>query len=71
LPHFCCKNILQSKEIQKDIERYIYCEQFGVSPYSGSYGDQPAKWVDRAFIIKHAFAKKQRNQIDGTRKNND
>jgi len=56
--------------MQKDIERYIYSEQFGISPYPGSYGEQPAKWVDRAFIIKGALAKKQKDQIDGARKDN-
>ena len=71
LPFFCCKNIVQSREHQKDIERYIYSEQFGISPYPGSYGEQPAKWVDRAFIIKNALAKKQKDQIDAsTRKDN-
>ena len=40
-------------------------KQFGISPYPGSYGDQPAKWVDRAFIIKNTLAKKEKDQIDG------
>ena len=71
LPFFCCKNVIHDREIQKDIERYVYSEQFGIPPYPGSYGEQPAKWVDRAFIIKNALAKKQKDQIeDGTRKNN-
>ena len=70
LPFFCCKNIVHDKSIQKDIERYIYSEQFGIPPYPGSYGEQPAKWVDRAFIIKNALAKKQKDQIDATRKDN-
>ena len=70
LPFFCCPNIVHDKKMQKDIERYIYSEQFGISPYPGSYGEQPAKWVDRAFIIKAALAKKQKDQIDGARKNN-
>ena len=69
LPFFCCANIVQSREMQKDIERYIYSEQFGISPYPGSYGEQPAKWVDRAFIIKGALAKKQKDQIDAKRTN--
>ena len=69
LPFFCCKNIVRSKEYQRDIERYIYSEQFGIPPYPGSYGDQPAKWVDRAFIIKNVFAKKERDQINASRKN--
>ena len=56
--------------MQKDIERYIYCQQFGISPYQGSYGEQPAKWVERAFIIKNVLAKKEKDQIDGARKDN-
>ena len=56
--------------MQKDIERYIYSEQFGISPYPGSYGEQPAKWVDRAFIIKSALAKKQKDQIDARNTDN-
>ena len=67
LPFFCCPNLIQSRECQKDIERYVYCEQFGIPPYPGSYGEQPAKWVDKAFLIKNTFAK---DQIDGSRKNN-
>ena len=72
LPFFCCKNILRSRSIQKDIERYIYSEQFSVPPYKGSYGEQPAKWVDRAFIIKKVLANKEKEQIDArTRNSND
>jgi hypothetical protein len=32
---------------------------FGISPYNGSYGDQPKKWVDKFFIIKNALNKVQ------------
>ena len=63
LPFFACKNILLDKNIQKDIQRYIYCSELGVSPYKGDYGQQPAKWVDRFFIIKKAFAKAEKQQI--------
>ena len=69
MPFFCCQNIIHDKNIQRDIERYIYSEQFGISPYPGSYGEQPAKWVDRAFIIKNALAKKQKDQIDASTRN--
>tara|TARA_R100001594_G_scaffold7268_3_gene19822 strand:+ start:3181 stop:3339 length:159 start_codon:yes stop_codon:yes gene_type:complete len=52
----------------------MYCEKFGISPYSGDYGKQPCLWVDKVFVIKKAFAKLESNQInkakkDGTRKN--
>lgn len=74
LPFFSCKNAVFSKEMQKDIQRYIYCEKFGISPYKGDFGDQPCLWVDKAFVIKKAFARLESNQIekarkDGTRKN--
>jgi len=60
--------------MQKDIQRYMYCEKFGVSPYSGDFGKQPCLWVDKVFIIKKAFANLEKNQIkkaktDGSRKN--
>ena len=74
LPFFSCKNAVFSKEMQKDIQRYMYCEKFGISPYKGDFGDQPCLWVEKTFIIKKAFAKLEGNQIekakrDGTRKN--
>ena len=59
MPFFTCKNHLLDKNIQKDIARYIYCKDLGISPYKGSYGEQPANWVDSFFVIKNAFAKKE------------
>tara|TARA_R110002012_G_scaffold69087_6_gene179006 strand:- start:2797 stop:3198 length:402 start_codon:yes stop_codon:yes gene_type:complete len=58
LPFFACNNIIFNKEYQKDIERYIYCENFGVPPYRGSYSEQPSKWVQKSHLIK-----KQLNKI--------
>ena len=60
LPFFCCRNIIFDKDIQKDIQRYIYCKDNNVPPYKGDYNEQPALWVDRYFIIKSAFAKKEK-----------
>ena len=57
LPFFTCKNKLFDKEAQKDIQRYLYCEKFNISAYKGSYGEQPCLWVDKAFVIRNAFAK--------------
>ena len=72
LPFFACQNSLVDISIQKDVERYIYCEKFGVSPYSGSYGEQPASWVKRSFQIRKALAKKEKRDINAgrSRKNN-
>ena len=69
-PFFTCTNVFMDSKIQKEFQRYIYCEQFGVQPYSGSYGDQPAEWVRLAFIIKKALAKKEGKEINASRKNN-
>ena len=60
IPFFACRNVFLDKSINKDIERYIYCKELGIQPYKGSYGEQPALWVDRFFLIKSAFAKKEK-----------
>ena len=67
---FACPNILIDETIHRDLKRYIYCEKFGVAPYPGSYGEQPFEWIERAFLIKSALAKKQKRDIDVARKNN-
>ena len=64
LSFFCCPNVFYNKEIKKDVERYIYCQENNVTPYQGSYGEQPASWVDKYFSIKNAYAKKEQIQID-------
>ena len=68
LPFFACRDILFDKHIQKDIQRYLYCEKFGISPYEGDFGKQPCLWVDKANVIRNAFAKLERNQIDKAKK---
>ena len=64
LPFFGCPNIFFDKDIYRDIQRYIYCEKFGIKPYEGSYGEQPFRWVNRAFAIKTAIAKKEKREIE-------
>jgi len=72
LPFFTCSNAVHSKKDQKDIQRYLYCEKFNIPAYKGSYGEQPCLWVDKAFVIRNAFAKLEKKQInkakqDGTK----
>lgn len=72
LPFFTCSNAVHSKKDQKDIQRYLYCEKFNIPTYKGSYGEQPCLWVDKAFVIRNAFAKLEKKQInkakqDGTK----
>tara|TARA_R100000808_G_scaffold8841_1_gene24737 strand:- start:8268 stop:8624 length:357 start_codon:yes stop_codon:yes gene_type:complete len=64
LPFFACRNIIYSKKYQKDIQKYIYCKDFGVSPYEGSFQKHPARWIEKSFIIKNALAKKENAQIE-------
>ena len=67
LPFFGCRNILFSKDIQIDIQRYIYCKELNVPPYEGGYGSQPFLWVERFFIIKSALAKYEKGIIDAAK----
>ena len=69
LPFFDCINILFDKETQKDLERYIYCEKFNVSPYSGDYGEQPCLWVQKSSLIRKYLAKLESKQIDKAKNN--
>lgn len=70
LPFFTCINHLRDSGIEKDISRYMYCKEFNVPPFKGSYGDQPALWSYKAFIIKNALAKKEKSTIDKIKKEN-
>ena len=64
LSFFACSNVFFDAGINKDIRRYIYCKTLKVPPFEGSYGQQPAQWVDRFFAIKSAFAKLEKKQYD-------
>ena len=59
LPFFACPNVLLDAQSQKDISRYIYSQQFGISPYKGTYGEQPHKWVEKSFLIKNTIERKK------------
>ena len=69
IPFFACSSKFMDISLNSDIERYTYCEKFNIPPYEGSYDNQPAKWVRRAFAIREAIAKKEKKDID-VRKNN-
>ena len=64
LPFFSCINIIYDRESQKDIEKYVYCKEFGISPYPGSFGEQPKRWIDRMFMIKKALSRKEQAMIN-------
>ena len=75
LPFFTCRDNIFDRKVQKDIQRYLYCEKFGINPYKGDYGQQPCLWVDTTSIIRKYFAKLENKEIkkakqDGTKINN-
>ena len=55
LPFFCCNNNILDSYCQKDISRYIYSIDTNTQPYRGSYGEIPATWVSKYYIIKQAL----------------
>ena len=62
LPFFSCPNIIINKKHQKDISKYIYCKEFNVPPYPGSYESQPYRWILKSNIIKTAISKVEDRQ---------
>ena len=63
MPFFACRNRLFDKDIQKDVQRYLYCEKFNVPPYEGGYNKQPCLWVEKAFLIRKYLAKLESREI--------
>jgi len=63
LPLFASWDSVYDVDIQRDIERYLYCEKFNTPAYKGAYGDQPKRWADMSFIIRHTMASKEAREI--------
>ncbi len=64
IPFFACRNVFLDKDSQKDIARFIYSKDYGISPYKGTYGEQPARWVAKSFLIKNLI---ERQKIKATK----
>ena len=58
IPFFTCINHIRNEKYLKLFNKYVYCTETATPAYKGSYGEQPAKWVQYFFIIKNAMAKK-------------
>ena len=63
LPFFTCGNMMIDKNAQKDIARFMYARQFKISPYRGSYGEQPKKWVEKSFILNNLIERRKAKVI--------
>ena len=61
LPFFICNNLLLNQDYQSDIAKYMYCNETGVPPHKGDYGEQPKLWIQKYYIIKSAI--ELRNKI--------
>ena len=66
---FCCPNKLYNPEYQQDISKYMYCKEFGVSPYEGSYNNHPHKWILKSQVIKSSFHKLEQMVYDKIKSN--
>ena len=62
LPFFCWSVVLLDKNIQRDINRYVYAKELGIAPYPGSYGEQPAIWIEKQFLIKNMITALKRTR---------
>lgn len=59
LPFFSCTNMIMDSNAQKEIARFMYARQFKISPYKGSYGDQPKKWVEKSFLLTNLIERQK------------
>ena len=60
---FACRNVFYDPNCQRDIMKYIYCKEQGVSAYPGFFGEQPKRWVDKFFLIKSALSKLEQREM--------
>ena len=69
LPFFACSKAIYCEKSQELIEMYLYCKEFGIAPYPGTYADQPADWIKNVFLIKSAINKKEKEQYAKAKNN--
>ena len=62
LPFFSCVNTMIDKKAQKDISKYLYCKEFNVPPFPGSYESQSNRWIVKSNIIKTAMSKREQRE---------
>ena len=65
---FTCFNHIRDEKYLKLLNKYLYCIETGTPAHKGSYGEQPARWVQYFFIIKNAMAKKMNNVKEKAKK---
>ena len=68
LPFFACTNTIINDNAQKDIARFMYARQFKISPYKGSYGDQPSKWIEKSFLLTNLLERQKAKAFNNGKK---
>ena len=68
IPFFTCFNHIRDEKYIKLFNKYMYCTETGTPAHSGSYGEQPARWIQYFFIIKNAMAKKMNTMKEKAKK---
>ena len=56
IPFFACTNFFYSKNCQKDITKYLYCDDTNTTPFSGGYCNTTNIWKEKHFLIKQALS---------------
>ena len=56
LPFFTCPSLFYSAKHQRDITKYLYCEDTKTPPYPGGYGQATNIWKEKHFLIKQALS---------------
>ena len=65
---FSCVNNFIDPVYQADISKYIYSQNTRTQPYNGSYGEQPALWIEKYFTIKKCIAEMEKVSLNKHRK---
>jgi len=65
---FSCVNNFIDPVYQADISKYIYSQNTSTQPYNGSYGEQPALWIEKYFTIKKCIAEMEKVSLNKHRK---
>ena len=56
IPFIACTNFFFSANSQKDISKYLYCDDTNTPPFTGGYGNTTKIWKEKHFLIKQALS---------------
>ena len=73
LPFFACRNVVYVIDIRRIYKDIFIVRNLAFLHTKEHMVTNPAKWVEKAFVIKNALAKKEKDIIDGSsrQKHND